>query len=144
MSVPMVTADLLTAVNVIGRLASAPLQHKCAAVTEIAASGVSVDQLTVRQLMDIALKAAPIRVGTSTMVATSTAPQRREIVRLLQGAGIDTKTVHQGLDQLLEQARVLMPRDLPLDMALQGISHAGAARLLRTIRIAIEDKRETV
>lgn len=136
MSIPMITADLMTATDVISRLAAAPLQQKCAAIQDIAATGVPVDQLTVRQLMDIAMKAAPVRVGTASMVATSTAPQRREIVRLLNLAGLDTTTVHDGLKPVLEQARVLLPKGLQLETALRSISYAGAARLLRAARLA--------
>ncbi len=134
MNARIITADLLTATAVISQLAAAPLQQKCRAVEEIAATGLQVDQLSVRQLMDIAMKVAPARHGTATMVATSTDPQRREILRLLADAGIDTATVHAGLASFLVEARVLMPQGISLVQALRGISYAGAARLMRVIR----------
>lgn len=134
MSAQVITADLLTATAVISQLAAAPLQQKCRAVEEIAATGLQVDQLSVRQLMDIAMKVAPARNGTATMVATCTDPQRREILRLLSSAGINTATVHAGLTDYLAEARVLMPQGIPLTQALRGISYAGAARLMRAIR----------
>lgn len=140
MSVPSITADLLIATSVISQLAGASLQQKCRAVEEIAETGLQVEQLTVRQLMDIALKAAPLRNGTASMVATSTAPQRREILRLLDAAGIDTATVHPQLSGYMAEARVLMPAGIPLTDALRGISYAGAARLMRVIRKATTEE----
>lgn len=143
MNTQIITADLLVATNVIGQLAAASLQQKCLAVEAIAATGLQVEQLTVRQLMDIALKAAPLRNGTANMVANSTAPQRREILRLLNAAGIDTSTVDDRLAGYMTDARVLMPRGIPLAEALRGISYAGAARLVRVIRQATTATEET-
>lgn len=142
MSIPAITADLLTATSVIAQLAAAPLQKKCEAVDEIAATGLQVDQLTVRQLMDIALRFAPLRNGTASMVARSTALQRREILRLLDAAGIDTATVDARLTSYMTEARVLMPQGIRLTEALRGISYAGAARLLRVIRKATTEIEE--
>lgn len=136
MSIQIITADLLAATAVIARLAAAPLPQKCEAVDAINATGVPVDQLTVRQLMDIAMKAAPIRNGTATMVATTTEPQRREILQLLRNAGIPSDRVHAGLSEFMAEARVQMPHGIVLSVALRSISYAGAARLMRVIRKA--------
>lgn len=136
MSPHAITADLLIATSVISQLAAASLPQKCKAVEEIAELGLQVEQLTVRQLMDIALKAAPMRNGTASMVATSTAPQRREIQRLLDAAGIRSTTIDGELSAYLTEARVLMPQGIAITQALRGISYVGAARLIRAIRNA--------
>lgn len=134
MSVQLITADMLTAARVISNLATASVQQKCMAVEAIAAKGTPVDELTVRELMDIAMRSAPQRNGTASMVATTTAPQRARIVRLLEGAGIDAATVHDGLSEILERARVQLPRGIRLEQALRGISHTSGARLIQAIR----------
>lgn len=54
--IPRITADFLTATSVIADLAVAPLRQKCAVIQAVADRGKQFDELTVGELMQLALQ----------------------------------------------------------------------------------------
>jgi len=143
LNLQVIAADLIAATAVIGRLAAASTGQKCEVIEAIAAAGVPVDKMTVGQLMEVTAQVLPVRSGTASTVPSCTEPQRREVRRLLEAAGIDATTVHAGLADFMAQARIQMPHGIPLAQALRGISYPGAARLIQAIRRATATEEAT-
>jgi len=53
-AIPRITADFITATSAIADLAVAPLRQKCDVIQRIADRGLQVDDLTVRELVQLA------------------------------------------------------------------------------------------
>lgn len=54
--IPRITADFITATSAIAELAVAPLRQKCDVIQRIADRGLQVDELTIGQLMQLAVE----------------------------------------------------------------------------------------
>ena len=53
-AIPRITADFITATSAIAELAVAPLRQKCEVIQRIADRGLQVDDLTIRELVQLA------------------------------------------------------------------------------------------